>query len=122
MDTQSFKESLTNALRYWEPRRLIYNLFLAAVVLMYFGLKYPGSRMALSVDTILALFVLAVVANVAYCAAYAVDIFVQLSGYQALWLKYRWMLFVVGVLFASVFTRFIALGLFSSGPALQPGG
>ena len=114
MDTLSFKECATNAIRYWEPRRLVYNLSLAVIVLTYFGLNYPGSKAAMSVDEVLGIFVLAVLANVAYCAVYVVDIFAQVSGYQALWRKYRWMLFVVGVLFAGTMTRFFALGLFSS--------
>jgi hypothetical protein len=50
---------------------------------------------------------------VAYCAAYPVDIFAQQSDFLGLWLKYRWLLFTVGLLFAAVVTRFFAMGLFS---------
>src|ERR1700680_438418 len=110
MDALNFRETATDAIRYWEPRRVVYNLILAVIVLTYFCLNYPGSLVALSVDNVLWVFVLAVLANVAYCAAYVVDIFAQVSGYQALWRKYRWMLFVFGVLFAGTMTRFFALG------------
>ena len=58
---------------------------------------------------------LAVLANVAYCAAYVVDIFAQVSGYRELWQKYRWLLFVVGLLFAGVITRFWSLAFFNPG-------
>jgi hypothetical protein len=69
MDAQTFRESVTAAIRYWESRRLIYNGVLAAVVLTYFGLGYPYSKSNVSLDLVLYLFLLAVLANVAYCAA-----------------------------------------------------
>jgi hypothetical protein len=103
---------ITNAIQYWEPRRLVYNLILAGIVLTYFGLNFPGSLQRLSADSILFVFLLAVLANIAYCAAYLVDIFVQISGYQAIWLKHRWMLLALGTLFAGVVTRLFARLLF----------
>ncbi|HKW87659.1 MAG TPA: hypothetical protein VJN21_02780 [Candidatus Acidoferrales bacterium] len=38
-----------------------------------------------------------------------------MSGYREEWRKIRWMLFVVGVLFAGVITRFWSLAFFQSG-------
>jgi hypothetical protein len=32
MDAQAFRGSLTDAIRYWEPRRSVYNVVLAAIV------------------------------------------------------------------------------------------
>ena len=61
------------------------------------------------------LFVLAVLANVAYCAAYLGDVFVQISGFREGWLRWRWLLFVVGTAFAAAITRFFSIGFF--GPA-----
>jgi hypothetical protein len=115
MDRETLRESLTDAIRYWEPRRLLYNAVLAAVVLAYFWFYYPASRTALTVDTELIIFELAVMANVAYCAAYPVDVFAQMSGYRDLWRKYRWLLLIVGLSFAGILTRFLALGMFQSG-------
>ena len=114
MDTQVLRESATDAIRYWEPRRLAYNAVLAAITLIYFGLGYPASKEALSLNVTLLLFELAVLANIAYCAAYVVDIFAQASGYRDQWRRYRWTLFTVGMLFAGVLTRFFALGMFPS--------
>jgi hypothetical protein len=34
MDTTNLRESVTDAIRFWEPRRLIYNAVLAAIVLI----------------------------------------------------------------------------------------
>jgi hypothetical protein len=114
MNTQVLRESATDAIRYWEHRRLAYNAVLATIVVVYFRLAYPASKQAVSVDLTLGLFELAVLANVAYCAAYVVDIFAQASGYRDQWRKYRWILFTVGMLFAGVLTRFFALAMFHS--------
>lgn len=112
MDTITVRESFTNAIRFWEPRRVIYNLVLAAVVIVYFIEGYPASRAELSLDFVLGLFLLAVIANVAYCAAYLADIFVQISGFSDLWQRARWILFAIGTTFAAVITRFVAMGMF----------
>jgi hypothetical protein len=113
MEAQSLRESLTDAIRYWEPLRLAYNLVLAVIVLTYFWRGYPGSKASLSLDAIFFVFLLAVLANVAYCAAYVVDLFAQASGYRETWRSTRWVLFAIGLLFASVVTRFWAVAMFS---------
>jgi hypothetical protein len=112
MDRQSLREAVTSAIRYWEPRRLAYNIVLAVVVLACFALNYPLSKSIVSLDFVLMLFLLAVLANVAYCAAYVVDIFASASGYQEQWWKLRWIIFAIGSLFAAIITRFFALGFF----------
>jgi hypothetical protein len=113
MDTATLRESLTDSIRYWEPRRIIYNLVLAAITTIYFVIGLPPSKHALSVNSLLFIFLLAVLANVAYCAAYLADVFAQLSGFREIWRSYRWVLFVIGLLFAAVITRFWALAMFS---------
>jgi hypothetical protein len=120
MDAQILRESVTGAIRYWEPRRLVYNAVLAVIVLIYFGMNYPASRSILSIDFVLFLFLLAVLANVAYCAAHPVDVFVCASNYREQWLKYRWVIFTIGLLFAAVITRFFLLGMFHSGSPQAP--
>jgi hypothetical protein len=114
MSTPQFRASLTNAIRYWERGRLIYNFVLLGVVGSIFLFHLPQSQQAISFDLLQGLFVLAVLANVAYCAAYLVDLVVQSSGYQAAWFKFRWVLLVLGILFASVITQFVARGMFAS--------
>jgi hypothetical protein len=115
METASIREWATDAIRYWEPRRILYNLVLAAIVLACFVVSLPVSKGLMSLNFVLVLFLLAVLANVAYCAAYAVDIFAQVSGFRELWQKYRWALFVIGVVFAGIITRFWSLALFNPG-------
>jgi len=112
MDVVTIRERVTEAIRYWEPRRLAYNAVLLAIVGVYFYLGLPNSRQMEHVNGILVLFLLAVMANVAYCAAYVVDIFAQLSGFREEWRRYRWILFAIGLSFAAVLTRFWSMGLF----------
>ena len=106
------REYFTNAIRFWEPRRVIYNAVLATIVSAYFAIDYPASKGRLSIDFILVLFLLAVVANIAYCAAYLVDVFVQASGFREVWQRSRWVLFAIGTAFAAIITRFVAMGMF----------
>src|SRR5436190_12454112 len=96
-----------NALRYWEPRRLIYNLVLASVVVTHFVLAWPASRDKLSFNLLLGLFILPVLANIAYCAVYAADLFVQFSGLDAAWRRGRVVLLIVGTAFAATIAHFV---------------
>jgi hypothetical protein len=109
----SWRALLTDAIRYWEPRRFIYNAVLALIVLGYFLAQWPGSRRACTFDGLLCLFALAVLANLCYCAAYVADIFVQFSGFQTLWIRWRWVLLALGITFAAIIARFVVLGFFS---------
>lgn len=108
-----FRELISSALRFWEPARILYNAILFAIVAGYFVAAWPQSRSMLSLDLVLGLFLAAVLANVAYCAAYPIDIFLQLSGYREQWLQLRWTIFLLGLAFAGVITRFIAMGMFA---------
>lgn len=115
MNGADIRNYFTDAIRFWEPRRVLYNAALAAIVVAYFVAEYPASKAALSIDFALGLFLLAVAANVAYCAAYLVDVFVQASGFREVWSRARWVLFAIGTLFAAIITRFIAMGMFKPG-------
>ena len=117
MDGSAVREYFTDAIKFWEPRRVIYNSVLAVIVIVYFAVGYPFSKSVISVDFALGLFLLAVAANVAYCAAYLVDVFVQASGFREVWQRSRWILFVIGTTFAAIITRFMAMGMFH--PAQQ---
>ena len=112
MTEMTLQEILSDAIRFWEWARLLYNAVLALIVAGIFFMAWPDSRAALTFDTAQILFVLAVLANGAFCAAYVVDVFAQYSGLRATWLRFRWVLLVVGLLFAAVLTNFIAVGLF----------
>ena len=99
-----------NALRYWEPRRLIYNGILAAVVVAHVAVKWPASREKLSFDLLLGMFILAVLANVAYCTVYLADLFVQFSGLDAASKNGRIALLILGTAFAATIAHFVLQG------------
>ena len=97
----------------------VYNLVLAAVVLTYFAMGLPATQQLLTVNFVLFLFLLAVLANVGYCAAYAVDIFAQTSGFRERWQKFRWLLFLIGTAFAGAITGFWSMAIFNPGHSLN---
>ena len=108
----TLREVILSSLRYWEARRILYNACLAAVVLFHFVQKWPVSRSFLESNHLLGLFLMAVLANVAYCAAYVVDVFVQLAGLHQQWARRRWIVLTIGIAFAAVITHFLSMGLF----------
>jgi hypothetical protein len=109
----SARAALSEAIRYWEPRRIAYNVILFLEVVALYLAHLPTSRSKLDFNLALAIFVLAVLANVAYCAAYLVDVPAQLSAFRANWLRARWVLALIGITFAAVLTYFFSLGFFA---------
>lgn len=87
----------SNALRYWELRRFLYNLVMALVVAAFF-LEF---RWIPSIMGFIAIFGAAIGANVLYSIVYPIEIFVQPSDFRALWLKFRWVLFALGTILAA---------------------
>ena len=98
------RSAITDALRYWERRRLLYNAVLTLVVVAYFVMNWSRSLGTISLEGALA--------NICYCAAYPVDVFVQISRLRQGWKAWRWALFVIGTAFAAVLTRWFAIGFF----------
>ena len=109
-----FSEYVARALRFWERRRIVYNLVLGLVEIGDFVFDWPDSRQALSFNLSMGIFVLAVLANVAYCAAYLPDIFVQFSGLDSALRWTRKILFVIGTAFAAIVAHFFSRGMFDS--------
>jgi hypothetical protein len=109
-----FSGYVAQGLRYWEPRRLIYNGALSLVVLWHFFLALPASREKLSFDLVLGLFFLTVLANIAYCAVYLADLFVQFSGLDSAWRWGRVVLLIVGTVFAATVAHFLASQIFGA--------
>ena len=112
METMQWRDYLGNAIRCWEPRRILYNGLLAIIVIIHFVKGLPASRSTVQFDGLLLLFLLAVLANVAYCAAYAPDVFAQMSNLRDSWLRYRWIVLLVGLAFAGVLTHFWSSAMF----------
>ena len=95
------KEIITDSLRYWEPRRILFNALLAVVVVGSFLGHHAPSISRLAWQSMLGLLLAAILANVLYCAAYIADLFLQLSEYRPVWRRYRWVLLLLGTAFAA---------------------
>jgi len=95
-----FRAHLADALRFWEHRRIFYNLALSLVAVAWLGLTWPHFRPALTLTSLFLFFILALLANACYCAAYLVDLPLQHSAFAAIWRRRRWVLLLAGTLFA----------------------
>lgn len=96
----SLHEVLGDAVRFWEPRRIAYNAALAVAVLAWAASVWARIRAGILLDRLAAVLVLAVLANVCYCAAYLVEIPVRWSGRREIGWTARWLLWGFGTLLA----------------------
>ncbi len=101
-----FRGPFADAVRYWEPRRLLYNLVLVAVTVAWVTATWPHFRMGLTLSSLPPMAVLALLANVCYCAAYIVDIALLHSSFESVWKRRRWILWLMGTLFAAVLASY----------------
>jgi hypothetical protein len=102
----SIRAVFGDALRYWEPRRVVYNLILSGVAAAWIVFSWPHFRESLTLQSLGIMLVLAVLANICYCAAYLLDIFLQYSPFQASWKRWRWTLWPAGMLFAILLANY----------------
>lgn len=103
----NIREALSNALAYWEPRRLIYNAVLLVITLVMFFLGQPATKAFLNFTGLMSLLVLAVLANIFYSVVYGLDVVVQLSNYRDAWLRWRFLLFWFGLILAALLTVWV---------------
>src|SRR5579864_2389920 len=97
---------LDDAIRFWELRRIPYNLVLVVVVVAWIAATRSHLHESMLWPAILALFVMAALANVLYSVAYGLDVFMQYSSFRDLWRRRRWMLWFAGVLLAVALANF----------------
>jgi len=109
-----FRDALSDAIHYWELRRIVYNIALAAVVIALAVASWTRIQSRLGFELLLGLLVLAVLANICYCAAYVVDLPMQLSSHVGTWKRWRWLLWIFGVLFG------MALSWYWAGDEILP--
>ena len=99
-------KGLTDAARFWEPRRLLYNLLLFGFVVLWVVKTWPHFRPAMTLQSLGIMTVLALLANVCYCAAYFAEILIQNVTSSAAWNQQRWVVWVVGTLLAILFENY----------------
>lgn len=98
--------SFLDALRYWEPRRIVYNLLLVIVCAAWVFLSWPHFRESLTLQHLLMLTVLALLANACYCAAYPADLFVQRTAARSDFKRWRWVVWTAGTILAIVLANY----------------
>ena len=90
---------LLDAIRYWELRRVGYNLALTALAGAVVLRTWPHFRPAFAPESIPPLVVLAALANLCYCAVYVVEFVVE-STFRTGWRHWRSTLWFAGTLLA----------------------
>ncbi|MDQ6885685.1 MAG: hypothetical protein M3068_00185 [Gemmatimonadota bacterium] len=103
---ETSRDIFRDAIRYWELRRIGYNLALAGLATGWVVVTWPHFRPSLTLPSLLKLLVLAALANLCYCAAYLVDIPAQQSGSRDSWRRRRWILWLAGTLLALLFAHY----------------
>ncbi len=104
--SSGWRENLAEAMRFWEPWRVVYNVVLAAVAAVWLVATWPHFRPALTLPSLVILSVLALLANVCYCGAYLVDIPMQRWVLGAGWVNRRWGLWLLGTILAIVMENY----------------
>lgn len=103
---KSMRGGFFDAARFWEPRRVLYNLILTAVVTIWVAASWPHFLPAFNLHALALLLILVLLANLCYSAAYLVDIPMQRSFLAAVWSRRRWALWLAGTLFAIVLANY----------------
>jgi hypothetical protein len=101
-----FTDAFRKSVLFWEPRRILYNAVLCSVVLAWIVFSWPHFLPAFHLWTLVQLVILAVVANLCYCAAYLPDLTFQHSDVIAVSNRWRWMLWVAGTLFSVLLANY----------------
>ncbi len=98
---------MSEMIRYWELRRIWYNVALGLQVAAWVVVTWPHFQPGLTLDSLGKMLILAVLANVCYSSGYVVDLAVQASSYAPAWRRrWRGMLYIAGVLFALLVAQY----------------
>lgn len=104
-----FSQIMTDAVFYWERKRIVYNLILAILALACWGQDIFGGGLQHMVGGLIVLLVFAMIANFLFSLAYAVDIAFQVTPLRERWRRVRWMLFLSGTAIASTLALWVML-------------
>jgi hypothetical protein len=92
--------------RYWEVRRIWYNVLLTAQVALFVIRTWPHFKPAMTISSLGKMLVLALLANVCYSAAYLGEIADSDSAVGRGWRRRRGVVFVVGTLVALLLAQY----------------
>ena len=108
------REHISDALVFWEPARIAYNLVLALITAALIGPPLMSGALPFSFVSVPSLIILAVIANVAFCVAYPVDLFLQASDFREQRRAWRVGLWLIGTAFAAALTWLAAGAIVNS--------
>ena len=112
---------LASAVRFWEPRRLLYTGILTAILIVWFVATWPHFRPAMNLSAFIAFAGLGLLANLCYCAAYLADFFLQSVAPPTSLTRFRWTLWITGTLFAILLENYwVADEIYDSVPNNMP--
>lgn len=97
---------LKDAAAFWERQRIWYNVALVVIVILWVVFTWPHFRPALTLVAFGKMLVLAGLANLCYCAGYAVEGFIQPLVQQPYWRRFRWTVWATGMLLAILLANY----------------
>ena len=98
--------SFAEAARFWERQRIWYNAVLCLFVVLWVIFTWPHFRPALTWIALGKMLVLALLANLCYCAGYVAELFMQPLFSQAYWRRVRWVVWMIGMLAAALLENY----------------
>ena len=102
------RATVTDAIVFWETGRLGYNGVLAAVVMAFAIATDSWMNIAHGFGMII---MLSAAANVLYCAVYPIDLIAQATPWRETWRRHRWIVWVLGMLFAVFLAVLVTFGI-----------
>lgn len=98
--------NLKDAVRFWETGRIWYNVVLLAIVALWVIWTWPHFRPAMNWIALGKMTVLALLANLCYCAGYVTEGFIQPLIQQDFWRRARWTVWTAGMLLAFLLSNY----------------
>lgn len=114
------RDHIRSAVRFWEFARILYNLALLTLVMILLFVNLGAVEWSVIVSWAPGMFMLAIVANVLFCAAYPLDLIAQATPLNAYITPIRWTLLVLGTLQAIALAVILLFGMTFAG-GLGPG-
>jgi hypothetical protein len=99
-------ECFAASIRFWEPRRLVYNLVLAAFVVAWLAGTWPHFRPAINLIGAFQLGIFGLLANLCYSTAYIGEVLVRPSAPTTSSFPWRSALWVLGTVLAVLFENY----------------
>jgi len=101
------KENLTAAVKFWEPRRLVFNFALLAMVVAQIA-RHEVWGVFKDGGTLANLFLLGFIANVLFCLAYLPDLVLRFTDISESWKsRGRYIVLISGTIFSLIIAFFV---------------